>query len=237
MGDYSQRAKVYWWMATSVGLLALAMALLGIARMPSTDIPLVLTGALMAAIAGLFSVRIPGTKVSASAAEIFVFLLLLSFGPDAAVAAAAAEAAVISWRTSARWTSRIGSPAMAALAMYACSYAFVWSAMQLPVTGGGGIGATLPLLPAAALLYFAVGTLLMASLLRLKRSEPVRPLALLGDHAWLGLAYACSAAVAGLLHSSFGRFEFAIVLAAAPLTAVLLAMLHFYYRHVPARQP
>ena len=44
---------------------------------------------------------------------------IFAAGPDAAVVAAAAEAACIALRTSKRWTSWILSPATAAIAMYA----------------------------------------------------------------------------------------------------------------------
>ena len=234
MDDYTAQAKIYWWVTAVLGLLVLGACLVGVSRVDSGKIVLIATGSLMAAIAGLFPVSIPGAKVSVSAAEIFVFLLLLSFGTEAAVIAAAIEAACISWRTSTRWTSRIGSPAMAALAMYVSGNLFTWASTQLSIVGKGGMIATVPLLVAAvAVVYFAIGTLLTASLIKLKRNEPIKPLDILRDHAWLGLAYACSGAIAGLLQSSFGQFEFAIVLAAAPITAALIALLHVYYRHAP----
>src|SRR6185369_9776918 len=40
-----------------------------------------------------------------------------------------------------------------------------------------------------------------------------------------------SAAMAGLLHTVFGRFEVSVIFAAAPIIAVMLATVHIYYRH------
>ena len=49
---------------------------------------------------------------------------MLVYGAPAAVLAAAVEGTVASWRSSKRWTSRIGTPAMASLAMLVCGSLF-----------------------------------------------------------------------------------------------------------------
>src|SRR4029453_8142702 len=108
MDDYTSQAKAYWYVTSLAGLAMLGYALRNALALPLAAIMQVSLGTLFAAIVGLFPVRVPGAKTSGSAAEIFIFLLLLDFGPGAAAIAAAAEAAVISWRTSTRWTSRIG---------------------------------------------------------------------------------------------------------------------------------
>ena len=78
----------------------------------------IIVGMALATLAGWFPVRIPGTKISVAGAEIFILLQLLFQGPAAAALTAACEAGATSARTSKRLTSRLGSPAMAALAMY-----------------------------------------------------------------------------------------------------------------------
>ena len=190
----------------------------------------ILIGVVFATLTGLFPARIPGAKTSGSVAEIFVFLLLLDYGPAAAAIAAAAEAGTISWRTSVRWTSRLGSPAMAALAMHGCGTAFEIARAYLPPEETH-IGMLFALLLLMSLAYFAAGTLLMASLIKLKRGEPVLPLQIFRDHGWLAVGYAGSAAMAGLLHTVFGRFEVSVIFAAAPIIAVMLATVHIYFRH------
>ena len=234
MDDYNPQAKTYWWVTVLLGLGTLEFALLGVAKIEPTAILQVLLGVLFAAITGLFPVRIPGAKTSVSVAEIFIFLLLLDFGAGAAAIAAAVEACVISWRTSNRWTSRLGSPAIAALAMYACGSVFVYARAQLPGAIADDIATKFGLLLVLALAYFAVGTLLMTTLIKLKRGEPVRPLRTLRDYAWLGLAYAGSGSIAALLHASFGRFEVSVLIAAAPIIAGSLAILRVYVRHAEA---
>ena len=232
MSDYTPSAKTYWWIATALGAIAIVAAAFGVAALSPANLTIALTGAALAAVAGLVPVTIPGTRTSVSTAEIFVFMMLLTVGPDAAVVAAAVEAACISLRTSKRWTSRLASPAMAAIAMWLASQCYMFLLSMLPVTGNSALMAKIVLLFVVAAVYFSAGTLLIASLIKLKKGEAIRPVEIIGDHAWLGLGYACSAAIAGLLQASFrGPLEVSIVLVAVLFTAALLAMLHLYYRH------
>jgi diguanylate cyclase (GGDEF)-like protein/PAS domain S-box-containing protein len=230
MDDYTRQAKAYWWVTTLSGFVVLGLSVARIVPLePSAQLQILL-GVVLAAVTGLFPARIPGAKTSGSVAEIFIFLLLLDYGPAAAAVAAAAEAGAISSRTSTRATSRLGSPAMAALAMHVCGSAFVMARTYLPPESTH-VGLLFALLLLMSLAYFAAGSLLMGSLIRLKRGEPVQPLQIFREHSWLAIGYAGSAAIAGLLHTTFGRFEVSVIFAAAPIIAVLLATVHIYFRH------
>ncbi|MGZ5031610.1 MAG: hypothetical protein ACXWAC_00285, partial [Usitatibacter sp.] len=124
MKDYNPAATAYWWVVTLLGMVALGFGLAGVALLPASLMIQVLIGAAVAAIVGLFPVRIPGAKTSIAGGEIFIFLILLLYGAAPAVVAAALEGGIASWRTSKRWTSRICTPAMIALAMLGCGNAF-----------------------------------------------------------------------------------------------------------------
>src|SRR5262245_51989792 len=117
MPDYNRKAAAYWWLMVLLGLVSLGLALAHVAAMPLAAQVRVAVGCAVAMLAGLYPVRIPGSKNSFAAGEIFIFLLLLMHGPSAAVLAAAGEALVGSVRSSKRWTSRLVSPALAAIAM------------------------------------------------------------------------------------------------------------------------
>ncbi len=236
MDDYSPQAKVYWWVTTTFGALILAISVFQVAGMDRAALLQTALGIVVAALVGAFPVRIPGTKTSFGGAEIFIFLLLLLYGPAACALAAAAEGAVGSWRTSLRWTSRIGSPTMAALAIYGCGTIFDifvrqpgWSAgWEKTVLFGG--------LMLFAVAYFAASTLLMVSLITLKRGARVQPLLLLKDNVWIGLAYAASASIAGLVFVSFDSFGAPVLLSAVPIIGMFLSTLHFYFRHSEATE-
>jgi signal transduction histidine kinase/CheY-like chemotaxis protein/HPt (histidine-containing phosphotransfer) domain-containing protein len=236
MNDYSPEAKIYWWVTASLGAVILALSFGQVAALDRTALLQVTAGIAISALTGLFPVRIPGAKTSLAGAEIFIFLLLLLQGPAAAALAAAAEAAVASSRTSKRWTSRIGSPTMAALAMYGCGTVFTlfvhparWNAgWESAVLFGGLIS--------FAVTYFAANTLLMVSLITLKRGEQVQPLHLLRENVWIGLAYAASASISGLVFVSFDTMGAPVLLTAIPIIGMFLSTLHFYFRHTEATQ-
>ena len=97
--------------------MAALFALLQVAAQPLAVRLQVAIGCAVAVMAGFYPVRIPGSKNSFAAGEVFIFLLLLMHGPAAAALAAAGEALVGSMRSSKRWTSRLVSPALAAIAM------------------------------------------------------------------------------------------------------------------------
>ena len=117
MPDYNRAATIYWWCVTLLGAAVVASALLESSLRP-LPLQFQILGACVASmLAGGFPVPLPGTRSSFSGAEVFIFLALLYVGLDAACLAAAAEAFVASARTSKRWTSRLLSPAVAALSL------------------------------------------------------------------------------------------------------------------------
>jgi PAS domain S-box-containing protein len=236
MDDYTPQAKAYWWTTTLIGAAALGVALLDLSQLDSTVMLQVACGAAIAALTGLFPVRIPGTKTSLAGAELFIFLLLLVYGPAAATIAAAAEAAVGSFRTSKRWTSRIGSPTMAAMAMYGCGAAFTLATSAARIEGALSNSWLFVVLFTFASGYFACSTLLMASLISLKNGKAVDVRRILSANSWIGLVYLASAAIAGLIYIYVGRFVTPALLAAAPIIAMFLATINARFRQSEAAE-
>ena len=174
MDDYTTQAKAYWWATAVLGVAALAFAVTRVAALRNRRDP---PGA------ARHAVRRDHRFVSPSAFR--VQRLRPGSGDLRFPAASRLRARCgghrggrrsrrISWRTSVRWTSRIGSPAMAALAMSACGTAFSFAQAHLPIDASSA-GAKFALLLALSVAYFAAGTLLMASLITLKRGEPILP--------------------------------------------------------------
>ena len=188
----------------------------------------VLAGATVAAIVGFFPVRIPGAKISIAGGEIFIFLVMLVYGAPAAVLAAAVEGAVASWRSSKRWTSRIGTPAMASIAMLTCASVFE-AARSLIIARGFNGGAIIAAVMAFAVLYWVANTLLTSTLIALKRGLPFTPRKWLKDMSWVGLAYAAGASISGVLFIGFEQFGLPALMIAVPLIAMFLSTLHYYF--------
>ncbi|HEY4997809.1 MAG TPA: diguanylate cyclase, partial [Usitatibacter sp.] len=229
MQDYSPAARRYWWTVMVLGVWSLVYALSKVGQFEGVLLLQVLVGALVAAIVGFFPVRIPGAKTAIAGGEIFIFLVLLVYGMPAAVLAAALEGAVASWRSSKRWTSRIGTPAMASLAMFVCGSLFD-GARGLLAKAGFNSAMLLATAMAFAVLYWIANTLLTSTLIALKRGAPITPRRWLRDMSWIGLAYVTGASIACVLFFSFDHFGLPALLIAVPLIVMFLSSLHFFFQ-------
>ena len=234
MPDYNPKATTYWWVMVMLGAAAFVYSLLAVRSLPFEVIAQIFAGGALAAIAGFFPVRIPGSKNSFVAGEIFIFLLLLLHGAPAATIAAAAEAYVGAHRSSKRWTSRIASPAMSALAMFLAG--------QLLVTLLGWMGATLVsdagllLLVAmvVAFVYFIANTFFVTLVFTLKRGEAFNVGEFVGSFGSIGIAYGGSALVAALLYLIVQSSGISVLLGALPVIAMLLTTVHYFLRQQEA---
>jgi signal transduction histidine kinase/FixJ family two-component response regulator/HPt (histidine-containing phosphotransfer) domain-containing protein len=230
MPDYNRRATTYWWVMVALGVIILAYTLRGLAAMRVGELGQVAIGIAIAMVAGFFPVRIPRSSNSFAAGEIFIFLLLLLQGPEAATLAAAGEGLIGAWRTSKRWTSRIVSPAMAAVAM-SCTGAVLSSSMRaIHSRGLDNAGLLLIVTMVCAILYFVLNTILIAAVPYLKRSVWPSWRELFGNFGWIGTVYAGSASVSCLLFVSYQQAGIGVLIAAAPIIAMLLSTLHYYFR-------
>ncbi len=236
MPDYNRPATLYWWVAVAGGTVAVLHALFWLAQQPMQTVLLVLVGMVVAMAAGVFPVRVPHSTNSFAAGETFIFLLLLMHGPQAALLAAAGEAAVGSWRTSKRWTSRLASPAMAALAMLAVGSGFQATVAALDARGLGHPGLLVVLAMVFALGYFLCNTALVTAVARLKRRQWWAPSDLFAVFGWVGIAYAGSATVAVLLFLTYQQSGLGVLMATVPLLGMLLATLHYFFRQQEAAE-
>ena len=229
MPDYNRKTTAYWCAAVLLGSAILVHALLGVTAMPLASQLQIAVGAAIAMLAGLVPIRIPRSKSSLAAGDIFIFLLLLLHGPAAATLAAAAEGLVGSWRTSRRWTSRIASPAMASIAMFALG-----SLLQAAIAAGKansiyGPSLLLTATMLSAVLYFVLNTLLITAVPHLKRNQWPALATLFGDFSWVGITCAGSASVSCLLFLAFEQAGLGVLIAAAPIIAMLVATLHYFF--------
>jgi PAS domain S-box-containing protein len=103
-----------------------------------------------------------------------------------------------------------------------------------------GLTSPVPLLALAIVIglsYFLLSATLMGGVARLRRGEHLLRLAdALGAFRWVGLAYAGSALVSTLLYIVYQQAGFGVFLVTLPLLAMLLLVLHFYYRQQEAQE-
>ena len=234
MPDYNRQATTYWWVMVLAGAATLAHTLGAVRALPLADQVQVGVGVAIAMLAGCFPVRVTNAKNSFAAGEIFIFLLLLLHGPAAAVLAAAGEALIGSWRTSKRWTSRIASPAMAAVAMFATGSLLHAGISAAQTRGLDSAGLLLVGSMLCAVLHFVLNTVLITAVPYLKRRQWPSPREVFGNFGWIGVTYAGSASVACLLFLTFQQSGLGVLMAAAPIIAMLLSTLHYFFRQQEA---
>lgn len=234
MPDYNRKAALYWWAMVLLGALTLLHSATSLVAMSREALLQTLAGAVVATLAGFFPVRVPRSTNSFAAGEVFIFLVLLLHGPAAAALAAAGEALVGSWRTSRRWTSRIASPAMAAVAMFATGSLLHGATGALQSRGLLGDGVMLLAAMLFSIAYFVVNTLLVTLVIYLKRNETPAPRELFGSFGWLAATYAGSATLAALLFLTVAHSGLGVLMAVVPIVGLMLATLHFFFRQQAA---
>ena len=234
MPDYNRKATTYWWTMVSIGALVLLHCAGQVAALPREALLQIIAGAAIATLAGFFPVRIPRSTNSFAAGEIFIFLVLLLHGPAAASLAAAGEALVGSWRTSKRWTSRIASPAMAIVSMFIAGTLLDSALTLLRTRGWYSDGLLMTAAMVFSIVYFVLNTVLATLVIHLKRNQPLVLREMLSNFAWVAIAYAGSASVAGLLFLTVAQSGPGVLMAVVPIVGMLLATLHFFFRQQEA---
>ncbi len=228
MADYNRNARLYWWTMFVTGVFSVTYSVGSIIEGGAWLVAQTLIGLTVVGLTGLFTVKIPGAKTSIAEAEIFIFLMLLVFGPAAACLAAAVEGAVGSFRTSKRWTSRLGGPAMAATAMLICGKGF--AVVRDLLSHSAQTSMLLLVLLSFAAAYAVVHSHVIRTLIALKISEKISAIASVRNAGWLAIAYVCSAAISGLMFLSFKTFGWTAIVVGVPIIGMFLSTLHFYFR-------
>jgi len=234
MPDYNRKATVYWWTMVTLGVLILVHCAGEVAHLQRAALLQTLIGTAVATLAGFFPVRIPRSKNSFAAGEIFIFLVLLLHGAEAASLAAAGEALVGSWRTSKRWTSRIASPAMAIVSMFVAGSLLQAGLAALRARGWYSDGMLMTAAMLFSIGYFVLNTLLATLVIHLKRNQPMVLREVLSNFGWVAIAYAGSASVAGLLFLTVAQSGPGVLMAVVPIVGMLLTTLHFFFRQQEA---
>jgi PAS domain S-box-containing protein len=234
MSDYNPGVRLYWWTTVSAGLAVTAWSIDRFARMDSTAQLIVAALMVLVILSSLKSTYVPGTQVVISPGDVFVFLAAILHGPAAATLVAVAEALCGSFRKSQRWTSRLGGPALMAIAISSSAGLFALSVDWLRENGLLGSATLMAALLAFSFIYFLLNTILLAAHQSLKLRRGLFSL-WKENYSWAGLTYVASAATAGLVQLAILQIGMAALLAAIPLIAVISATSHLYFKQAEER--
>ncbi len=223
--DYNGAAFVVWAGLSLAGAAALAWALGSLAAGGIGLVGPLLLGLALVGLASWNPIEIPRTAYSVSASDAFVFGLLVSLGPFAAILAAGLDGAIGSWRSTRRLSSRISTPAAGMGAWAVCGLLFEALSRALMTLDMDGPTARLAAVIAVSWVPFVLTTLPLTSIVTLKRGTWPPLGAWFQGYSWLGALYVASAALAGLVHVSapaHGLLSTFIVGAAALVAVALL---------------
>ncbi len=238
--DYSPPAVRLWVAMVGCGGLVLSAALFatlwGAAALSAAGLWQLLGWGLIAAAAAAFPIALPRIKQSVSGADLVNFLVLALQGAPAAVLCAAVEAFVACSRSSARWSSRIGSTAMAATAMGAAGWLFTAAQPVLQQQGWPAPAAHLAALAAAAALNCGLLTAVLMKVMHLKRGAALGVKTWFAHCSWVGTLQLLSAVLAGLLSLNAQQFGRAAAFTAVAVVGLSLALLRSHFRQQIAEQ-
>ena len=226
--DYPPVARAAWLAITLAGAAALVWAAWSAWNRVSMSVsaawPLGLALVLVA-LASSLSVKLPRASYSLSIGDVFVFGVLATFGPAAAVLGSGADALAGTLRHSKRLSSLIATPAAAMAAMAVCGWAFEATRVALAGQGLGEESATMAALVLVSPLPFALSLLPLMSMTALKRGQPVELLRWLADSTWMAAIYVASALIAGLVHLQAQRFGGTALVVSALSAIVIMGLL------------
>jgi diguanylate cyclase (GGDEF)-like protein/putative nucleotidyltransferase with HDIG domain len=233
--DYNREARAYWWITLAAGGTAIGVAAVGLSTLNGVALAELLLLAGIVLFAGSYPTRLPGTQTCVTPGDVFVFLAALLWGAPAATLVAVIDAAAASVRSSRRWTSRLGSPAMMAIAILISTNVFESALKGLRSLQLYSTTTLLAALLLYAVLHFLLNSLMLAANYALKRR--VRLLSVWWEnYSWYGLTYTASASAAGLIYLAMMRYGLGFLLAAGPLVAIVFAACHFYFKQADERE-
>lgn len=219
--DYNAAATRLWLVIVACGFAVAAWSVFRLAQAVPEQWMAVAVGTALAVFAAMVPVQIPRTKTSFSVSDLFIFYLLISQGPAAAILAAGVEGALGAYRTSKRLTSRLSTPAAAmvgfaaaGLVLELCRHGLApWLRPEVVDMVGVCLAALMP---------FVCTTLPLTSVLALKQGRKVSLALWWSQCSWFGAIYLGSAMAAAIGHMNTVQFgASALVTAVAVVFAVI----------------
>ncbi len=223
--DYSATAARAWFLLVSLGAASLLWALFEATRQPPAGLLPVALGLGLVTVAAWSPVQIPRTSHAIGVTDIFLFTLLATAGPFAAVLAAALDGAIGAYRVKSRLTGQLSTPSAGALAMLVAGHAQSLGADALVAQGLSVTVAAFVTLCAVSPLYFVFSTLPLAMVLSLKRAQPVDLGAWWRNYSWVAAIYLVSSLLAALVHVNEKHLGPSVLVVGAAVCLGVVALL------------
>ncbi|TDM06598.1 MAG: hypothetical protein C4K60_18995 [Ideonella sp. MAG2] len=222
--DYNAPAIRLWLLIVSSGAALGLWGLWQLAHMKPAQWVVLVAGTVIAIAASLLPVRIPRSKTSFTVSDVFIFYLLISEGPAAAVLAAGVDGAFAAAQSSKRLTSRLSTPAAAMLGFAAAGLVLAqcreWLAPWLRPEVASLVGCCV-----ASLLPFVFSTLALTSLLSFKQGKAPSLSHWWRDCSWMGAMYLGAALAAAIGHMTMAQFGATALMTAVTMVFCIIMLL------------
>ena len=236
MPDYNRKASLLWWALVLAGSAVFIASARQAAALSGGALLQLAGGILLAMTMALVPVRIPRTNQAFTLGDVFIVLLLLMHGTPAGCIAAGLEGLVSAWRSSKRWSTRLGSATIATVSMFICGAILQAASARLSLQSAAHAAELLLVTMAFGLLYSSCNAVLMSAVARAKRNQGLRLADLASVFGWVGAASAGASAAAGLLFITQRLAGLGVMLAVLPLMGLLLTTQHYFARQQVAEE-
>ena len=241
ISDYNRPAKTYWIVVVIAGTIVFAWA---------AQHSLSLAGLQWAGFAGLLALvilaganplRIPNTKSSFTAGDVFIFAGVLFLGIPAAILIGVVDSFVSSRRTSKRMASWIAAPAMMAVTVFITGNAFYIALARYAHVTQQPLGAThmrldhlLGALVLLAILQYFINGFTISTIYALRTRRSILRFWRDG-YLWTWWSFLGSAIATAIIYSAVSRLGWAYVLLSVLVIAPIFWTHKIYFERVNAK--
>jgi len=241
MSDYNRRAKTYWIVVVVAGASVCGWAVqhcFSLSPLQCVGFAGLLS---LVVLAGSNPIRIPNTRSSFTAGDVFIFLGVLFLGIPAAIVIGAVDAFVSSRQTSKRVASWIAAPAMMSLTVVIAGKAFYFALAHYAHVSQQPLGATpmrldhlLGALALLAILQYFVNGFSVSTIYALRTQRPIWKF-WRGGYLWTWWSFLGSAIATAVIYSAVTHLGWSYVLLSVPIIAVTFWTYKIYFERVNAK--
>jgi diguanylate cyclase (GGDEF)-like protein/putative nucleotidyltransferase with HDIG domain len=241
ISDYNRPARTYWLIMVIAGAIVFGWAAQHcfiFSGIQWAEFSALLS---LVILAGSNPIRIPNTKSSFTAGDVFTFLGVLFLGIPAAIVIGAIDAFVSSRQTSKRAASWIAAPAMMAVTVLLSGQAFYFALARYAHVSAQPLATTpvrvAPLLGDLALLailHYFINGLTIATIYALRTRRPILKFWRDG-YLWTWWSFLGSAIATAVVYLAVCRLGWAYVLLSVPIIAATFWTYKIYFERVNAK--
>jgi diguanylate cyclase (GGDEF)-like protein/putative nucleotidyltransferase with HDIG domain len=241
MSDYNRAAKTYWTVMVIAGATVFVWAIrhsFGFSPAQWAGFAGLLS---LVILAGSNPIRIPNTRSSFTAGDVFIFLGVLFLGIPAAIVIGVSDAFVSARRTSKRATSWIAAPAMMALTVFIAGETFYSALAHYVHVAQQPLGTTpirldrlLGALGLLAMVHYLINGFTISTIYALRSRRPILKFWRDG-YLWTWWSFLASAIAAAVIYSAVTHLGSAYVLLSVPIIAATFWTYKIYFERVNAK--